>query len=398
MDGKINAHIAMTSLGLLGFNTDEYKEKYLGIGHDLPPITLTSFDRESEPLLLCCLHFLLSRLDYEEFGYAITDCWPYLTSKGRSNFKYAVFSSLQRLRDNDVVDVFEKVSPVFWTLHFMVKGHEVWALLRTLSDSCIEMAIKEFSPNIQKSERTDLQELHPFEENELQVMPNGVRRKSIVQLQAEGFQSINSAADCSCPIYDGQSRDHMLAYIVEIQRQVEELIITHIAKHNRQNAYMQELDERLKIARLSLDASQKRIRKSTENGSFNVLTDAARRQRVSKLERIASSLHLLEELSHSVLLTETQRCLREDCNDTSLGQLSLTYLAQGEGNCVGEVEVDQPTADETSAEIEIFHRSAEAGQRQLDQAKMESYLNDAVETLINSIDAVCACFVDHSNS
>ena len=332
-DANINAYLTVTSLGLLGYNTDEYKYLYPGIAMELPPIKLNTFDREAEASLLCCLHFLLSRLDYEEFPYIIEECWPYLCKNTKADFKNAVLGSLRKLQMQGTVNVFHQISPQFWSLKLNVKGPEVWLLLRILSDRCVEFAIKTLSPPpvVTQSEN---QYVPIFEspnlggESSPAIESNGhsssqsnesskkPRRKSIVQLQSEENQSISHAADAfrngMSPDPTHMDRNNLLSYIAEIQHQVEEAIVTNIAKQNRQHAYMEELDMRLKDARSLLDSSQRRIHKSMKQGGLFALSDGGRKFRVSKLEKISASLRLIEHLSESTLLGSSAMLVVED--------------------------------------------------------------------------------------
>ena len=321
-ESSIDAYLAVTSFGLLGFNTDEYKHLYPGIAKDLPPIKLSTFDKEQEPTLLCCLHFLLLKLDYEEFPFMIEDCWPYLCKSTKTDFKHAVMASLRHLQMQGTVDVFGPISPEFWGSEFRVKGPDVWLLLRILTDCCVDLAIKVLSPPSSSSHHVPIFEspfsdrATPTPEINSDTGSKKAKRKSIVQLQSEEFHSISHASDAfqngHSPDPTHLNRSNLLTYIAEIQHQIEESIVMNIAKQNRQHVYMNELDARLKSAKTSLDTAQRRIHKSMKQGGLFALSDSGRKTRVLKLEKIAASLRLMEHLSESTLLGTTATWVDED--------------------------------------------------------------------------------------
>ena len=135
MAASVDAQLTVTTLALLGFNTDEYQATYPGMVKELRPINVNSFEKENEHLLLCCLHFLLVRLDYEDFAYSIEFCWPYLSQKSKIEYKRAIYSSFGRLQDKGIANVFACETPEFWSLHLNARGGEVWTLLRLLTET-----------------------------------------------------------------------------------------------------------------------------------------------------------------------------------------------------------------------------------------------------------------------
>jgi len=394
-EANINAYLTVTSLGLLGYNTDEYKCLYPGIAMELPPIKLNTFDKEAEASLLCCLHFLLSRLDYEEFPYIIEECWPYLCKNTKADFKNAILGCLRKLQMQGTVNVFDKISPQFWGLRLNVKGPEVWLLLRTLSDCCVECAIKALSPPpvVNQSQHVPIFESPNLAgEASPAIDSNGhsnsssngesskkPRRKSIVQLQSEEFHSISHAADAfrngMSPDPTHMDRSSLLSYIAEIQHQVEEAIVTNIAKQNRQHAYMEELDSRLKSARSQLDSSQKRIHKSMKQGGLFALSDGGRKFRVSKLEKISASLRLIEHLSESTLLGASAMLVVED-------KAMLAQCVQSHHDHFPLPEAVSPTGERD------FEQKIAAGQLQLRAAAEGMNLGHALAELAAVIDTL----------
>lgn len=387
---NIDAYLSVTSLGLLGYNTDEYKQLYPGIAMELPPIKLSTFDKESESSLLCCLHFLLSRLDYDEFTYSIQDCWPYLCSKSKSDFKHATVSCLRKLQMQGTVNVFERISPQFWGSHLTVKGPEVWLLLRILSDMCVEFAIKALSPpstsTVTCSDVPIMCSLSPALDRDSPAIAEPgsegskkQRRKSIVQQQSEEFHSISHKETFDngrSPDNANMDRASLLAYIVEMQHQVEEMIVSNIAKQNRQQAYLEELDQRLKTARTQLDNSQRRAQKSIKQGGVFALSESGRKTRVAKLEKISASLRLIEHLSEASLLGAAMMLVVED----------KEMLAHSTETHHDHFPLPEETLD--TDKQRTFVEKMDRGQQQLASAATAMNMAHAVSELVAILDSV----------
>ena len=386
--GGIHSYLTVTSMGLLGFNTDDYKDHYPGIAMELPPITCKSFDKENEPLLMCCLHFLLTILDYEEFPHDIETFWPYVNVRAKSDFKTAIYTSFERLQYKNVVKLSDKLAPTFWQSNLNIYGLQVWLLLRILSDLCLDMAINTMKP-ISDPQLQSLQfvnEISTIQSTpsillETNPLSNGnSRRKSFMQQQTEALESLSKVDSfivrrSSISEEKLSSRTQLLHYIAEEQRKVEDLMSLYIAKRNRQHAYLQELDQRLRAARICIEKSQKQIEKSIkQEGNLYAITQAGRKERVTKLEKITLSLRNIEKLVHQPEWMET------------IGKLGIPT------NENGNLGIQTTTIGKLENELIIpFAVRLESGKRELLEY---GSIDNAVEALQHSVDALNSLYID----
>ena len=339
---NLNAHLTVSSLGLLGFNREDYKEHYAGLTKELSAITTSSFDRENECELLCCLHFLLIRLDYEVFSRDIQKCWPYLHRTSKYEYKRAVNASLQRLDLQKKSPLFTEISPAFWTSDYIVKGPDVWILLRILTDLCVDMAINALGGNAVDYSvvyEGDNQK-HNNADTIVEIPKDlAIRRQSLSSLSFAGFQSISNIdlkvitdTPLSPPPLPGPSREQLLSCISEHQKQTEQMLTQRINKQNRHCSYMEELEQRRKAAKSKIDVAKRKMRKSLKSGDFFAHTEAGRSSRAMKLEKMASSVRLLQELSQSELLMKASAFLLQGNEHQKTSKLITTELIENNSN------------------------------------------------------------------
>ena len=171
------------------------------------------------------------------------------------------------------------------------------------------------------------------------------------------------------------SRTQLLHYIVEEQRKVEDLMSLYIAKRNRQHAYLQELDQRLRTARIRIEKSQKQIEKSIkQEGNLYAITQAGRKERVTKLEKMTLSLRNIEKLVHQPEWMET------------IGKLGIPT------NENGNLGIQTTTIGKLENELIIpFTVRLESGKRELLEY---GSINHAVEALQHSVDALSSLYID----
>lgn len=266
---RTDPYLTVNSLALLGFNTDDYHGEYLGLAREIPPITVHSFDKENETASLCILHFLLVRLDHKDFLNSICNCWPYLDNRTKNEFKRCVCASLERLLKRNLFGSYINISSA---LRNQAQSSEIWALLRLLSDLCLDSAIQ--------------------------------------MLHRDGEFVSNAAVDVL--FNDSFNCEAILDCIASEEKQLENLLSTRIAQESRQKAYMEELDSRLKKAKYSLATSQKRIRNTMKEGKLYVITDAGQNFRTEKIQHLQESKKLLQQLTVSALITETTNYLQAE--------------------------------------------------------------------------------------
>lgn len=434
-DRSVDCHLVITSLGLLGFNTDEYKRDHPGIAMELPPITPSSFDRTNEPLLLCSLHFLLSRIDPDQFQYAIAGCWPFLNQNAKNEFKRVCYAALHSLQHRRVIQLDDRLPPHFWECHLALSAPEIWKLLRILTDACLDIEIDKMKPRQhapqhgtftfggENSLRSAMQDetnytqaapsVHnSISEGEVAGRPTSVpvKRRSIVQQQSDALHVLSKidsfivrTATPEEAISPVSTRTQFLIYLDEEQRKVEELMTLYIARHNRIRRYMGELDTRLKVARAAIDRAHRRIDSSTPGGEVYALTEAGRKARVTKLERLHATLSLFEDLAHSPVLQQVAERL---ANTTQSGQTPVLPSTPVKAAAVADDDVTKTT---TTAVSEIggsppasprsprqiqrdsthFEVRVEAGKEELLQQASLFY---AIESLVKRVQRVNAMF------
>jgi hypothetical protein len=423
---SVDCHLVITSLGLLGFNTDEYRTDYPGIAIELPPIAASSFTRGDEPLLLCALHFLLSRADSDEFPHATEPCWPYLNNQARNEFKRIVYRSLRHIQQTRAVDVGELMPPQFWECNLVLSADETWKLLRALTDVCLDIEIDRLRPRtasstssssfasenaLRSGQRERSNSITTETDGTIQASGIPFRRKSIVQQQTEIFKSLSkidsfivrngSVEDMNSAL---STRTQFLVYIDEEQHKVEELMTLYIAKHNRIRAYMNELDSRYRAAHAAIEKAQKRLSSTAQQEEETyALTEAGRKARVTKLERLHAALSLLTDLAQSPVLADASQRLADskatlqspeiagkDASDpTASDDAARAYLSNG---TVANTAADSNTTDATrklQRNAVDFEVRVEAGKAELLQHASLLY---AIEALITRVQHTNAMF------
>jgi hypothetical protein len=374
---------------------------------ELLAVTGNSFDKENESLLLCALHFILSSIDTEEFVPAIETCWPYLDHKMKSDFKHAVYRSLERLQMKKVVNLDDQLSADFWTCHLAIHGEEVWHLLRILTDVCLDHAIDKLKPMKTAAVHVDppvpgsdtLVAQSSFSGDISGINPSApIRRKSVVQLQTEAMQGISRidsflvrhpSAHNNTPEANTAARTQLLLFISEEQRKVEEIITLGIAKHNRVCDYMEELDERLKIAKTSLARSQKQLRSTGQKESVFALTEAGRQLRVTKLEKISAALILLEDLAASPLLAQTSARLAEEKSSLTSAEYGADSDASAPGSASRSASPEGKKSRNRGNGEADFDSKVEAGKQELLQQASLVYAIEALVNSLHDVNVVC---------
>lgn len=299
----MDAAMAVNSLALLGFNTDDYTHSYKGLAFGIEPVTVRSFDRENEVTteltLLCILHFLLTRLDFAQFPRSTRYCWPYHDSKAKNTFKRAVNASLERI----YADVRDDLPSSLWLLHMYASASDVWSLLRSLTDMCLECAIASLThaddpkpaESSASSERRDTRTATVCHKADL--YPNAARSGSNATSEDE----------------DKKIQDELIEAIKYSQTCINSIIATKFANKSRQKQYMQELSVRLNKAKRILNnhapivvgvvhANDSRRMIATNNAADARAAVKLRYEKIAKLRRY---VQLLKDLSESSLLQES---------------------------------------------------------------------------------------------
>ena len=298
----MDAALTVNSLALLGFNTDDYTHSYKGLAFNIEPLNARSFDKENEVTteltLLCILHFLLTRLDFPHFPQSVQHCWPYYDSKAKNTFKRAVNASLERIYE----DVKDDLPSSLWLLHMYAKPSDVWTLLRSLSDLCLESAIASLTSS--------------------QELSSSGRKDTIT--------AVNDYSITNGSIEDDEKkcRDELIDSITYSQSCIDSIIATKLAMRSRQQQYMQELSVRLNKAKLILSkhppAAQTNEREVADGRAVRSEKIAKMRRYVQLLRELSTSSVLQEGVAH--VMTDHTAAEADDSTGQHATGAAMTYF------------------------------------------------------------------------
>lgn len=345
---EITAHLVVNSLILLGFNTDEYIAIYSGIAFDITPVTVKTFDKPNEKMLLIILHYLLCILDREEFLLAIEKCWPFLDPKEKNHFRKAVHISLIRLIEQGVVP-----NALYQgNLLTQAAGPEVWNLLHHLTNKALDHAIREFrEAQFPEAISADpLDHAHQTDGVDVTSASSG--------LSSEGTSS-------------GLTRESLFKEIDDKVESVRRVILHCHEERQGWNQYLQELEHRLIEAKKSIKQAEQKLRELHLQDEYNVLAEQGKAKRMKIMSRITSQKELLQSFLHSPLLQDVQKHLEE------------------EKEIQGKEKIDVPhqSNSNTPASKSSLRR------KMLSKEELEAYkisMRDAISTLIQKIEEVCS--------
>lgn len=289
--------MAVNSLALLGFNTDDYTHSYKGLAFGIEPVTVRSFDRENEVTteltLLCILHFLLTRLDFAQFPRSIRYCWPYHDSKAKNTFKRAVNASLERI----YADVRDDLPSSLWLLHMYASASDVWSLLRSLTDMCLECAIASL---------THAEDPNPDPSLALSEQRDTRKAVTTTVCHKAGPNAVRSGNNtCEEDEEDRKTQDELMEAIKYSQTCINSIIATKFANKSRQKQYMQELSVRLNKAKRILSKHAPIVGVHANERMIATDARAAVKLRHEKIAKLRRYVQLLKDLSESSLLQES---------------------------------------------------------------------------------------------
>lgn len=269
----VDAQLAINSLILLGFDSDEYVKTYSGIAYDLIPLNRDTFDHSGgDKMLLIILHYLLCILDPEQFLMDIKSCWPYLDARERNCFKGAVNSSLKRLIDQHVIPA-DAYQPSYLNNH---DRHATWRLLRELTDVCLDT-----------------------------MLPETV--------------SVGSSLD------QEQDKDVLLGNMEAQLEKVIKMMSDHQDVTDEYRTYLQELVDRVHAAnrllnKQTLDMDRNAVETSAANmrNKKKILGQKGMKIRLEKIDKINAQKDLLQSFMDSELLQNIEKFLEQDANEVQL--------------------------------------------------------------------------------
>ena len=295
-DWRVNAELVVNSLALLGFNTDEYHDTYLGIAHEIPPVTVNSFDHPNETALMVTLHFLLCKIDSHHFVEDISGCWPYYDQKEKNKFKRAVEASLSRLSCDKLIPPSVIVHYGHWALHVTPSEAEAWALLRSLTDACIE------------------QDIDSLIEEHNQA-PAGTADSNF-ELNGVDVLLSNVVWDHTATVADLDSPDvkQLLKAIDSETRRVSHMLLERNNMQKEAKQYMSELDTRLKEAQRQMEVAAQRLHQTADGdpAALHALSEVGQIEIAQWLDRMVTATALLKDLDESELIGNAHEYLEED--------------------------------------------------------------------------------------
>ena len=257
-----NPGLVIRSLVLLGFSTGAYPA--LSITEILP----SAFDRTNERLLLCLLHFLLSRLEVS-FSASVSTCWPYYETKEKNEFKRIVSAYIDGVSSkNSSVSYSDFRS----SLLSVAKGSVVWSLLKRLSDDVLNLTIQ------------------------ASIIRN--------QSQATIALSLEQSAGLWSTLTSTNTEELKAAIRTEYASTLREGK-TCTARQNEQKEFSTELDDRLKLANKGINEATQTMEILSMSEKKHFLTESAQIERSELVQRIKEMYNILRLLSASSAFVES---------------------------------------------------------------------------------------------
>jgi HAUS augmin-like complex subunit 6 N-terminus len=254
--------LVIRSLALLGFSTGAYPA--LSICEILP----SDFDRTNERLLLCLLHFLLSRLDVT-FSASVSSCWPYYETKEKNEFKRIVSAYIDGVSSKNPSVTYSDFRS---SLLSVAKGSTVWSLLKRLSDDVLDLTIQAFIIRNQNQATIAVSLQHSAGLWSTLTSTNTDELKCAVR------------AEYACTLREGK---------------------TCTARQDEQKEFSAELDERLKLANKSIYEATQTMEILSMSKMKHFLTESAQIERSELVQRIKEMYNALRLLSASSAFVES---------------------------------------------------------------------------------------------
>jgi hypothetical protein len=254
--------LVIRSLALLGFSTGAYPA--LSIREILPSV----FDRTNERLLLCLLHFLLSRLDVT-FPASVSSCWPYYETKEKNEFKRIVSAYIDGVSSKNPSVTYSDFRS---SLLSVAKGSTVWSLLKRLSDDVLDLTI---------------QALIIRNQNQATIAVSLQQSAGLWStLTSTNTDELKCAvrAEYACTLREGK---------------------TCTARQDKQKEFSAELDERLNLANKSIYEATQTMEILSMSKKKHFLTESAQIERSELVQRIKEMYNALRLLSASSAFVES---------------------------------------------------------------------------------------------
>jgi HAUS augmin-like complex subunit 6 N-terminus len=257
-----NPVLVIRSLVLLGFSTEAYPA--LSIREILP----SAFDRTNERVLLCLLHFLLSRLDVS-FDASVSSCWPYYETKEKNEFKRIVSAYIDRVSSKNSSVTYSDFRS---SLLSVAKGSTVWSLLKRLSDDVLDLTIQ------------------------ASIIRN--------QSQATIAVSLQQSAGLWSTLTSTNTEELKCAIKTEYACTLREGK-TCTARQEEQKEFSAELDKRLKLANKGINEATQTMEILSMSKKKHFLTELAQIERSELVQRIKEMYNALRLLSESSAFVES---------------------------------------------------------------------------------------------
>jgi len=395
-DTEVTAHLTINTMILLGFDTDSYIHNYSGIAFDVRPLTINSFQKSNEKMLMVSLHFLLLTVDKEEFTSSIEKCFPYLDSKEKNQFKRAVHNSIGR-----VLEEHPTTAPTYKaSILTQAMGTEVWSLLRFLSDIALDITLCELkgqeynhAPTTTSAtpitptttpgnDKVDQKRVIGGPSWATASYKNTLKSTNSMYLNPDGttcdvgnsaleneLASILTESDANAAA--NALRHELLYEIDEKVAQVKNMLLQATQEKVQWAQYLQELEVRLYNARKLIKESEAKLAEYRAADHFKLLTEEGTAKRQRLLGRITTQKDLLQAFLDSPLLLTIHKHLEEEKAHQEASRLQTS----------GDHSIAPPAL------------SAPRRRRVLSSEEMEAYktsMRDAIGHLIKKIEEVCS--------
>lgn len=257
-----NSVLVIRSLALLGFSTAAYPA--LSILEILP----SAFDRTNERLLLCLLHFLLTRLE-SSFSANVSSCWPYCETKEKNEFKRIVSAYIDGVSSKNSSITYSDFRS---SILSVAKGPSVWSLLKRLSDAVLDLTI------------------------EALMLRNQNQATIAVSIQkSAGFWSTLASTNTD------ELKTAIKAEYASTLREGKNCT----TRQNDQTEFSVELNERLKVANKGITEAAKTMEVLSLSDKKRFLTESAQIERSELVQRIKEMYNAFKLLSASSAFVES---------------------------------------------------------------------------------------------
>lgn len=295
----------------------------------------SSFDRKNERLLQVVLHYLLLILDTDSFLAAITQCWPCLDYKEKNLYYTAVHESVTRLVQKNVIpgNVYKS------SLLSMAAGEEIWNLLKSLSDACLDQMISTLIAEAETDETTT---------------PKDQRARNI------------------------EDKDDLLKAVEEEFHALRATLLQMRNERREWHDYIVELDDRMTNARKQAIKLETQMKEQLQGEEQEVLSEHGQWIRDQVLIKIASQIELLKQFCSAdmPLLAEVDAHLADDKEEfEEQGQLAATS-SSSVSRALTRPKSSKKSSNKQRTTIE-----------QLEQQKIN--IQRSLDDLITRINAVC---------